>query len=272
MAYLALLQCANDEETLERLISLASEQAWALGCTGLIGPTGLSPHLGSGVLLDHFHRVPPLHTAYNPPYLPELVANALEPGPESHLFSIALDAEISPISPPNDDTLQPLEPARLAGDLLPLLQVACEAAGDFPPPDASEAEFLLEWLRVFPLSGWVASIDRNPAGFVLLQPDMGTALRRARGGRNPLWRSWLAWRGRRRARSGRLIFGAVLPERRRQGIGRNLWRAALAMARASGWREITAGPVASDSAGEAFLTAMGAQPRQRYRLYGTEEG
>lgn len=275
-AYLALLHCANDEESLERLIALASEQAWASGCSGLIGPVGLSPHLGSGVLLDHFHLGPPLHTAYNPPYLPELIDGLLEKRDETQLYcvSYAVHAPVDASDRDADDgvVLCPLEPGRLAGDLLPLLQAACEPMEEFPPPDAAEAAFMLEWLGIFPLSGWVAYAGDEPVGFVLMQADLGAALRLARGGRNPLWRGWLAWRGRRAARAGRLLFGAVLPEHRRRGIGRTLWRAAMTTARDAGWREMSIGPVAAASAGAAFLAAMGAQPRQRYRLYATDEG
>ena len=42
-AYLSLLRCANDEETLERVLALALEYAGEQGCDRLVGPTGPTP-------------------------------------------------------------------------------------------------------------------------------------------------------------------------------------------------------------------------------------
>ncbi len=44
-AYLSLLRCVNDVESLERFVGVALEQAAYLGRNRLVGPTGLSPHL-----------------------------------------------------------------------------------------------------------------------------------------------------------------------------------------------------------------------------------
>jgi hypothetical protein len=59
-ATLALLSVANDVESLERLLSIAQEQAFTRGAARLVGPVALSPHLGYGALLDHFDQTPPL--------------------------------------------------------------------------------------------------------------------------------------------------------------------------------------------------------------------
>ena len=78
-AYLSLLHCVNDNETLERLLGAVMENLWEAGCQRVIGPTGLSPHLQSGALQNFFHLAPPLHTPYNPPYVPELLESVMEP-------------------------------------------------------------------------------------------------------------------------------------------------------------------------------------------------
>ena len=120
----------------------------------------------------------------------------LSPLARSRLYRLEVPDELPP-APSSRANLVPLEPDRLAADLLPLLIAACPAWAGFVPPDAEEAGFLLNWLGQWPLFGWLAEVDLEPVGFVLLQPELAPRLRRGGGGRNPLWRLWLTWAGRR---------------------------------------------------------------------------
>lgn len=261
-AYLALVRCVNHSESIERL----AEALWASGCRRLVGPTGLSTHLETGLLEDHWNQDPPLHTPYNPPYLPELIGNLMDRLESSRLYHLQIPRQVPP-PPPAPAELLPMDPARLARDLLPLLDIACSVSGDFPPPDAEEASFLLRWLERWPLHGWLAQVEEQPAGFVLLQPDVGAWLRRSNGGRHLLWRPWLSWLGRRPTRQGRVIFGGVLPRWQGQGIGRQLLQQALVAGHHLGWQTLTIGPVRDNVPACAFLERHGAHPHQTYRLY-----
>lgn len=265
-AYLALLRCANDSESLERLLGRLAEALWAAGCRRVIGPTGLSPYLGTGVLQDYWDQLPPLHTPYNPPYLPEIVSDSLRPLGRSQLYHLDIPSESLP-APSARAQLVPLEPARLTMDLLPLFQAACPSWARFPPPDVEEAAFLLRWLGRWPLYGWLAQVDTDPVGFILLQPGLAPRLQLTNGGRNLLWRLWLAWASRRPVQHGRLLFGAVLPEWRGRGIGRQLLHQALATGRDEGWQTLSIGPLPSTAPACAFLEHYGAQRRQTYVLY-----
>jgi GNAT superfamily N-acetyltransferase len=266
-AYLSLLQAANDTESMERLFTTITEQLWARGFRRVIGPTGLSPHLQSGMLLDHFHLAPPLHTPYNAPYLPEIAATVLQPLTIMHLYTVPVPCAATP-APDGPAQLTPLVPRRLAHGLLSLLTAACEPTCQwFPPPDYVEAAFILQQLEFAPLLGWLARVDRQPVGFVLLQPDLQRAMRRARGGRSPLWQMWLHWRARRGANAGRLLFGGVLPAWRGRGIGRQLLQQALRTAQRQGWRQVTVGPLPESAPAIRFLGHYGATARQRYSLY-----
>jgi GNAT superfamily N-acetyltransferase len=265
-AYLGLLQCVNDSETLERLLGALIENLVEFGCQRIIGPTGLSPHSANGGLQNFFHVTPPLHTPYNPPYLPELMESVMSPLARSHLYFIQTPTER--LDPPRGVAqIVPFTPARLSGDLLPLLSSACAANGDFPAPDRDEANFLVHWLQVWPLSGWLAMVNDQPVGFILLQPDVSASVRRANGGRNVLWRLWLDWRSKRPVRAGRLLFGTVLLPWRGQGIGHQLWQQALWAAQQQNWQSLTIGPVAEKTAGSAFLEKSGAKAQQQYTLY-----
>lgn len=266
-ACLGLLRCVNDQESLERFGSELAEALWELGCRRVLGPTGLSPRLESGVLHSYFGETPPLHTAYNPPYLPELVESIWEPVATTQLFHTLIPPEL-PAMNRQPAQIVPLKLARLAGDLLPLFQVACPQVDELAPTTVEEVNFLLHWLQNWPLYGWLAQVGEQPVGFILLQPDLAPALKRAHGGRNLAWRLWLNWRSRRPVRAGRLLFGAVLPEWRRRGIANQLWRQALYTAQRQGWRSLTVGPVELDTPAAHFLIHMGTKAQQRYVIYG----
>lgn len=265
-AYLALLRCVNDADSLEFLFDKLAEALWTTRCRRLVGPIGLSPYLEPGALEDHWDQLPPAHTSYNPPYLPEILHGLMQPLDSGRLYHLKIPGEL-PLSPPGPAELSPLEPARLATDLLPLVATACASWADFPPPDAEEAAFLLRWLGRWPLYGWLAQIDTAPVGFILMAPDISPPLRRVNGGRFPPWRLWLTWRGRQRMREGRVLYAAVTPERQGQGIGCQLLGQALVTGHQLGWQTLSIGPVPATAPATAFLERFGARPRQTYRLY-----
>lgn len=262
-AYLGLYHAANEEESTDHLLSYLVDQLLDAGCSRLVGPTGLSPYLGAGALQDRWDLYPPLHTPYNPPYLPELLEQSLRPFRRGRLYHAEATAPTAVAGPA---TLLPLAPGRLADDLLPLLAAASENRTGFAPPDAAEAAFLLRWWGVG-LFGWLAAVDDEPVGFLLLQPDWGPQLRRAGGGRTLLWSLWLRLRRKAAVTAGRVLAGGVLPQWRRQGIGRQLWQQALHTAHEWGWAQLTVGPVWEGETAVAFLQSQDAAPVQRYALY-----
>lgn len=264
--YLGLLHFANDDDVLDRLLGILLEELWRTGSRRIIGPTGLSPRLESGALHDHFDVTPPMDTPYNPPYVPEILDQALQPLARSRLYYAALD-EAAAQPPTSPAALSPFPADRLVHDLLPLFSCAFDAAEGAPPLDQPEATFLLDWVQTWPTEFWLATMNDRPVGFLALQADLATSVRRANGGRNPLWQSWLAWRKRRPAMAGRILFGGVAESWRGHGIGRQLWQHARRRAHQQGWRSLTVGPIFDGSHAAAFVTHMGATPRQTYVTY-----
>ena len=265
-AYLAWLHSLNDSSSLDKFLDAVAERLFGYGIRRLIGPTGLSPYIGSGLLQDHWNIIPPLHTPYNPPYLPEVVSNVLRARSSARLFYLPVSAKTGrTVTPPA--MLTPLDVSRLPTDLLSLLVAACPPWLDFPSPDAVEAEFLLHRLGPWPTWGWLAEVDAQPVGFILLQPDLSPQLKRAGGGRNPLGWAWLQWAAKRPVRQGRVLFAGVLPDYRRQGIGRQLLHRALVEAIERGWDSLSIGPLPTTAPGARFLARMGAEARQTYILY-----
>lgn len=270
-AHLALLHLANDDEAFDRLRDYLVESLSSAGYRRVVGPVGLSPHLGAGVLVDNWHEWPPAHTPSNSPYLPEILERRFRPFQISRLFTIDVPREAPA---PRDATaaIRALDPARLAGDLLPLLAEATDnTVAAFPAPDEIEAAYLLRTLESRTLTGYLAEINGEPAGFALMGADIAGRLRAARGGR-PMWgRAWLGLAADRRTHAGRVYFAVVRREDRRKGIGRQLWQACLGEAAARGWTRLSIGPVWSPGAGEwpaeLFLNHMGAAAHQTYQLY-----
>ena len=281
-AYLGLLHCVNDSEALKRFVFLALETAAQAGYHRLVGPTALSPHLHSGVLENYFHITPPLHTPYNPPYVPEVMRAVLHPMRTQALFHVATDIM-------QNGTTTAAEPGLCVGLLaeaewkssfVPLFTSVFDtgthssrptgATLELPAPDVAEAEFLLDWLSTWPLRIWTASLDDKPVGLIMLQPDLSRPVAWADGGRNHVRRAWLAWRSGRPVKSGRLLFFGVVPEHRGKGVGTALWQHALAEAHRAGWESLTVGPLPLAHPAVPFIRGRGGEPRQTYRLYTSE--
>lgn len=260
--YLMLLQCANDEESLDRLLAIVQEEFAHYGVYEFVTPVGLSPHISCGSLDNFFHVPPPLHTPYNPPYMPELLASSLTPwqkyvltkspipqvkASQEHALITASKATIDHQTRHSNDNFSlqilPLT-ARMARDdlLLPLWQELSPLRQHFPAPDQAEIEFIWRWLTVWPWQGWVAMVDGQPVGFAILQPDFAVPNRRAGGGQNPLWALWLQWREQRPTRSGRLLYGGVLEKWRNHDVARALYQQLIRYAQQQGWQTITMGP------------------------------
>jgi GNAT superfamily N-acetyltransferase len=187
----------------------------------------------------------------------------MQPLQETALFTI----DTPPDSPEVEQvaTILELDPTRLGGDLLSLLAMSIGDTKFFPAPDTAEAATLLRWLRAFPLTGWIAQIDAEVVGFVLVQPDFATLMRATGGGRRLPWQWHAALR--RPPDRGRVLFGAVADEWRGKGVAAQLWSVTLRHAQQAGWRVLTCGPVALESAAARFLQRMGARAQQRYVLY-----
>lgn len=268
VGYLAMLDLINHEEPLERLLDAVMEKAVEADIQRLLGPVALTPRWQSGILLNAFDRSPPLGSPYNPPFVPELLETAMTPVRHSHLFHSMPTS--SPV-PQGPATLTPFDPQRLAADLLPLAR-ACSDDEEFPAVDSIEMLSTLSSWGPFSINGWLALVDGQAVGFVLLQPDHATTMRRAQGGRMPWGALWLALRRKSVARRGRILLGGVEPEWQGRGIGHQLWQQANNYAVAAGWDALTVGPVEDGSRSAAFMSKMGAVPVQQYALYAVELG
>jgi len=264
VAYLSMLHCANDEETLDRLLGAAMERAAEAGCTRLVAPAGLLPEWGGGALLDRFDQLPPLHTPSNPPYLADLLATSMEVCQRQQLLILPVNAVAADAGPA---VLKPLTLTDLAGVHLPLLAAALTPHSEKAELSPDAAALLLHWVGVYPTCGWLAEVDGAAAGFVVVQPDLAPLVRRTGGGRWLPWRWYGRWALRRPVRRGRLLFGAVVPMWRKRGVGRQLLAEVQRHAAAAGWSELICGPFTDDAPVACWLQRAGARVEQHYALF-----
>lgn len=265
--YLAHLHCINNRDVLARYLEHVAEigEAWSI-----LGPVGVSPYLHCGVQTDQWDIVPPLYTAYAPPYLNALLEKVMRPHVAAQTWQIVASRETGAVADSAESraAVTPFDPTRLAGDLLPLLQHACEPwQRYFPAPDADEAAFLLDWMRTWPLDARAVVVDGATVGFILLQPEMALALRAGNGGYRWWGRAYLAAAARRPQAAGRIVFGAVLPAYRGRGFGRMLLATALASAQQHNWSTLTAGPLPAGAPAARWLANVGAHSQHTFQLY-----
>jgi GNAT superfamily N-acetyltransferase len=269
-AYLFLPHVINDAGCSESLFDALASTCADLEICRLLGPTSLSPYIESGVQLDYWHLPVPNLVASNPPYLPELLAQFMQPvGKPLNLWHLPISARLAPSPQVPGLRFEPLARARLADDLLPLMVAACEAMPGFPPPDRLEVSYLLS--RLPPTAqAWQAIYAGEMVGFTIIGPDISPALRAWRGGRNLVARLILSLALERPFQHGRIYFASVLPAFRRQGLGRHLLHQAIQLALAAGWRSLISAPLAEGSPGAALLASAGAQRGAAYRFFELE--
>ena len=273
--FLAMMAFANDEETLDRLLDSTWQSAATHGAQRIVAPAQWAPSFSSGLLLDHFHVLPPLHTPYNAPFVPELMQGAMEPLQHSLLWYLEVAHAPTASALPQGVQIESFDVDRLAGDLLPLAQAAAVTAAVLEPPTVDEVRFALRmWTALAigaPLAGRLVTVDGAPIAFYVTQADVGAMLRRLRGGR-PLWaRSLLALRPRfhRHWRSveGRVLLAACMPHADERSVAQAMIDDLGARARGMGWRTLTIGPLPEGAAIAQVLANAGAIARQRYALF-----
>jgi GNAT superfamily N-acetyltransferase len=271
VAELAILRVVNNEEALERLLHFAWEQVVYAGCERIVGPTGILPGWQDGLLLNAFDRTPPLHTPYNPPYAPDLMAGVMEPCAETALWELPVPADDPANLPPlpAEVSIEPISLATLAAEHASLWQALWPGFPGLQIPSRDDLSGLAQELERWPTTVWLARAGEEAAGFVALQPDGAELLRTTGGGRSLLSRLWLYGRRQRvRSRTGRVVAGGVSPNWRGRGIGSQLWLRALAWARRQGWATLTTGPAPGDvGQGAALPSVWQARPLRHYQTY-----
>ena len=249
-AYFGYFDCAPDREAAGRLLAAAESQARAAGCDEIMGNFNLTAMQQIGVLTDGFERAPYSDQQWNPPHIPELLAqHGYERTFPMRTFELALaDAKPETLLGPKqrealaDPQLEwPKIELRRFSSLIEELRLVLNDGFDRNPmfvPLTTE-EFLYQAKDMSqvmdPAITHLVRDGSGPVGAVICIPDLNPLLR-AMGSRVTLMAPWHLLRFRARRDRAVLIFISVVQRWQNRGLAGAILHRLLASLRARGYR------------------------------------
>jgi len=284
VGFFGFFDCANDPAAAEALLQRAGQWLRERGLTAARGPVSPSMNHESGLLVDGFETPPAIMTPWNPPYYADLMDAAGFEGVQD-LLGYDVTAHGTNTIPDRvrrlaertarstGITFRTLEPRMLEQEAKRVLDLYCDAwQGNwgFVPPDWKEFWHTAKDLKsvVVPDFSYVAEVQGEIVGFMLLARDVNEVLRTVPSGR--LWPTTVfkLLRGLPRVRRGRIILLGLRGEYRHRGLFPLFIYEAARRARATGFEGAEASWILDgNEALTAPLTAMGLEPYKRWRIY-----
>lgn len=275
VATFGLFEAEDDPRASGALFETARAWARDRGLRRLLGPFYLSIHDQVGLLVEGFHLAPRVLMPYGRPSYPALLEGAgLRPVREFLAYEWDVQAQRAfDLGPPRPGTvIRTFRPELPREETARFLEVYNEAFAEnwgFVPMTAAEARAAVaDFLRYADLRlPRFAEVEGEPAGFLLLLPDLNEAVRHARG---KLWPLGLLriLRHRRRIRSVRVMTAAVRPRFRPGALALHLIHAIWRAGREAGYRTAEFGYVDSENRTmRRIVERLGARPVKRYRVY-----
>jgi ribosomal protein S18 acetylase RimI-like enzyme len=283
VAFFGLFECEDDRGTATALLDLAAAWARDRGYDALRGPVNFSVHDELGLLVNGFDRPPRVMMPYNAPYhgalleaagcrpLKDLVAydwtHAEMPEPPA-----ALERRAARIAAQGRLVVRQFDLDRLAEETSRFRAVYNAAFADswgFVPITAEEAQAMVQDFARFgdPRLCWLAEVGHEPAGFVLMLPDVCEVFHALRRGFLPL-RALRAARAFWRPQAVRVVTLAIDPRFRRLNLAGHLMVRAWRQAVGQGIRVAEFSYVDEDNVNmNGMLRRMGCRVGKRYRIY-----
>lgn len=236
-AFFSLFESEDDPEVAAALFNAVSAWARGRGLTDLVGPRGVGPLDGYGLLVDGFdHRQLMTMTGYNPPSYPRLVEGLgfrKEVDFVSYRLSrrtFVLPEAVRAAAERAARTFRVVRHPSMAA----LVRAACRIGGtynrafagnwEFYPLSDREVNFVIDQVRPLAdhrLITFIAAADET-VGFVLAFADVSRALQ-TMGGRLTPWGVARLLLERRRATTVALNGAGVLPEFQGRGVNALLY-------------------------------------------------
>jgi len=280
--FFGLFEAQPDVAAARNLVRAAADWCRQRGRDVLRGPVNFTRHRGGGVLVDGFHEPPFAMTPYNPEHYPRLLEAC---GLREAVDMLAWNLDIGRGSPEplqqaarpalrGETHVRPLDLRRFDEDVEAIRRIhnaAGEGTWGFVPATAAEFRGLARGLRQLARRCFtrIAEVDGVPAAFAVTVPDINPGLHRARGSLLPTGalRIFRAVRNTRRVRTallgtdprfgGTSLEAAVLDRSFEDCYEHGYHHAECS------WFPEHREPLSS------VLTAAGAEPTKRYRLYET---
>ena len=281
--FFGLFEAQPDVAVARQLVRAAAERAAARGMDTLRGPVNFTMHQECGVLVDGFHEPPFAMTPYNPEHYPRLLeASGLGKAADMLAWNLDiadgspehLQRAARPALHRDDVRIRPLDLRRFDAEVEAIRRIHNAARQDswgFVPATPAEFRGLARNLRrLAPHSvARIAEVDGVPAAFLVTVPDISGGLHRARGSLLPTGalRVRQAMRSTRRART--VLLGAD-PRFPGQSLEAALLDRSFEDCCERGFHHAECSwTLEHDEPRNSVLTAAGAEPTKRYRLYET---
>jgi hypothetical protein len=283
--FFGFFESVDDQRVADLLFRVASDWLGARGLTTIQGPMNPSTNYECGLLVEGFENRPTFMTAWNPPYYDALCERAgftkakdllafwfpaTEPGYQLPEFVTRQAARALEKGRMEFRDLDPRKFDREVAACWEIYNDAWERNWGFVPMSRAEFEHMAKDMKhlLWPELAFMASVDGEPAGFMLALPDYNVALAKNRSGRLfPLGLLRLL-RGKRTIRTARVMALGVKRDFRSRSIlalfTAEVMRRGLAMGKIgaeASWlledNQLIVKP----------MRAMGARERMRWRVY-----
>jgi hypothetical protein len=283
--FFGFFESVDDQRVADLLFRVASDWLGAHGLTTIQGPMNPSTNYECGLLVEGFENRPTFMTAWNPPYYDALCERAgftkakdllafwfpaAEPGYQLPEFVTRQAARALEKGRMEFRDLDPRKFDREVAACWEIYNDAWERNWGFVPMSRAEFEHMAKDMKhlLWPELAFMASVDGEPAGFMLALPDYNVALAKNRSGRLfPLGLVRLL-RGKRTIRTARVMALGVKRDFRSRSIlalfTAEVMRRGLAMGKIgaeASWlledNQLIVKP----------MRAMGARERMRWRVY-----
>ena len=199
VGFWGFFECIDDQEVANALFTAAQTWLEARGLDVIRGPMNPSTNYECGLLVDGFEHRPTFMTAWNPPYYDALCVGAgfvkakdllgfwfpaTEPGYRLPEF---VERQAERAMAGGRITFRDLDPRHFAREVAACWDIyndAWERNWGFVPMSRPEFEHMAKDMKqlLWPQLAFMASVDGEPAGFMLAVPDYNEALIHNRNG------------------------------------------------------------------------------------------
>jgi len=284
VGFFGFFDCVDDSEVAAALLQQAEEWLHARGLDTVRGPVSPSMNHESGLLVDGFDAPPVIMTPWNPPYYGAVVEQA---GYEKAQDLLGYDIPAKgPDTVPDrlrrlaertakrtNVTFRTLDVPTLEREARLVLDLYCDAwSGNwgFVPPDWDEFWHTAKDLKsvLVPEFSFVAEVEGEMVGFMMLARDINQVLRKVPSGRLSPWSVARILTGLPKVQRGRVVLLGLRAEYRNRGLFPLFMYKAASLARETGFEGAEASWVLDDNEGlVAPMEAMGMHAYKRWRIY-----
>ena len=283
--FFGFFESVDDQAVADNLFRVAADWLAARGLTSMVGPMNPSTNYECGLLVEGFENKPTFMTAWNPPYYDALCERAglakakdllafwfpaAEPG---YALPEFVERQAARALESGRMQFRDLDPKHFDREVKACWEIyndAWERNWGFVPMTRAEFEHMAKDMKhlLWSQLAFMASVEGEPAGFMLAVPDYNVALAKNRSGRLfPLGLLRLL-RGKRTIRTARVMALGVKKAYRSRSIlalfTAEVMRRGLAMGKIgaeASWlledNQLIVKP----------MRAMGARERMRWRVY-----